>query len=129
MPLSSAQNTELARSLDMLSLKVKNEIRDALPQIADEKFVELAGEVHDAGDESVASMLEESHQILLERHLRELRRIDVARSRLAGGEIDRCTDCGGDIAYARLRVYPVATRCVRCQSLHENTYNEMTPKL
>jgi RNA polymerase-binding transcription factor DksA len=128
--LSSAQNTELARSLDLLSRKVKNEIRDALPQIADEKFVELAGEVHDAGDESVASMLEESHQILLERHLRELRRIDLARSRLAGGEIDRCTDCGGDIVYARLRVYPVATRCVRCQNLYEKTYNsEMTPKL
>ena len=130
MPLSSAQSIELSHSLDRLSARVKNEIREALPQIADEKFVELAGEVHDAGDESVASMLEESHQMLLERHLHELRRIDHARIRLAGGEIDRCTDCGGEIVYERLRVYPVATRCVRCQSLHEKTYNSyLTPKL
>ena len=130
MTLSATQNTELARSLDILTLQVKNRIREALPQIADEKFLELAGEVHDTGDESVANMLEESHQALLERHLRELQKIDVARTRLADGDIDRCIDCGGEILYERLRVYPVATRCIRCQTLHEKTYSsETTPKL
>ena len=130
MTLSSNQNIELARSLDRLTLKVKDKIRDTLPQIADEKFIELAGEVHDTGDESVASMLEESHQALLERHLRELQKIDIARTRLADGVIDRCVDCGGEIVYERLRVYPVAIRCVRCQTLHEKTYSsETTPKL
>ena len=130
MTLSATQSSEIARSLDRLTLKVKNKIRDALPQIADEKFLDLAGEVHDSGDESVANMLEESHQALLQRHLRELQTIDIARTRLADGVIDRCSDCGGEIVYARLRVYPVATRCVRCQTLHERTYSsETTPKL
>ena len=71
-----------------------------------ESFAELAGTVYDAGDESVATMIEELSHTHMERYARELRQIQKARKRLADGEINECVDCGDDIGYQRLRAYP-----------------------
>jgi len=128
--LTTAQNTEISNRLDSLGREVRDQIRETVPHMANERFTDLAGSVYDSGDESVASMLEEFNHTLLERYVRELRRIDTARTRLAGGEIDECVECGGDIGYKRLHVHPVATRCIHCQTRHEKTYvGEARPKL
>jgi DnaK suppressor protein len=131
MALTSAQNAELARCLDSLDDEVREKIRGTLPQLtAEQKHIDLSGMVHDPGDESVARLLEGLDHALLERSLRELREIDVARTRLANGEINRCLACGGEIGYERLRAFPAATRCIRCQTQHEKLYrSESTPKL
>lgn len=122
MALTPAQSSELSNRLDTLGKEVRHQIQATIPQMANERFTDLAGAVYDAGDESVASMLEEFSHTLLERYVRELRRIDTARKRLADGAIDECIECGGDIGYQRLHVHPVATRCIHCQTLHEKTY-------
>ena len=130
MALTSSQSSELSNQLDKLGKDVRHQILETVPQIADEKFTDLAGTVFDAGDEAVASMLEEFNHALLERYLRELRQIESARKRLAEGELDACVECGGDIGYERLHAHPVATRCIYCQTRHEKTYGgEATPKL
>ena len=130
MALTTAQNMEISNRLDSLGREVRDQIRETVPHMANERFTDLAGSVYDSGDESVASMLEEFNHTLLERYVRELRRIDTARTRLADGEIDECVECGGDIGYKRLHVHPVATRCIHCQTRHEKTYvGESRPKL
>jgi DnaK suppressor protein len=120
--LTSSQSAKFARRLDAQEKEVRDKIRESLPQLADEKYIELAGTVYDLGDEALASMLDEFQFTLLERYLRELRRIETARVRLADGEINSCVECGGEIGYRRLDVYPVATRCIHCQTLHEQKY-------
>jgi RNA polymerase-binding transcription factor DksA len=56
------------------------------------------------------------------RHIRELREIEAARSRMSEGGYGECERCGADIALERLRAFPAARRCVACQSQHEKTH-------
>src|SRR5262245_38143878 len=128
--LTTSQSSELSNRLDTLGKEVRHHIRETIPQIADQRAADLADTAYDAGDEAVASMLEEFSHTLLERYVRELRQIDTARRRLTEGEIDECVDCGGDIGYKRLHVHPVATRCIHCQTRYEKMYaGETSPRL
>jgi RNA polymerase-binding transcription factor DksA len=121
--LTSLQSSEIASRLDSFDRDIQNQIRAAGPQTERESFSDLAGTVYDAGDESVATMIEELSHTHMERYARELRQIQRARQRLADGEINECcTDCGDDIGYQRLRAYPIATRCIHCQTQHERTF-------
>ena len=130
MTLTTTQNTKLAGALDALERRVRDDTRATLLESGDQRHVELAGMVHDVGDESVANMLIDLDSTLVERHLQELREIEDARRRWADGSIDCCIECGGDIGYQRLLAHPIALRCVACQSQHEKTHaREGTPRL
>ena len=122
MPLTTNQSSEIQNRLETLSKDVQTHIRQALPQLSEQSFTDLAGTVYDAGDESVATMIEELSHAHLQRYMTELRQIERARKRLADGEIGECVDCGEDIGYKRLHVHPIATRCIHCQTQHEKTY-------
>ena len=122
MPLTSIESSEIASRLEMFDRDIQNQIRAAGPQLERESFTDLAGTVYDAGDESVATMIEELSHTHMERYARELRQIERARRRLAEGEINECVDCGDDIGYRRLQACPVATRCIYCQTQHERTF-------
>ena len=122
MPLTSLESSEIANRLEMFDREIQNQIRSAGPQLERESFTDLAGSVYDAGDESVATMIEELSHTHMERYARELRQVQAARKRLADREINECIDCGDDIGYQRLRAHPVATRCIHCQTQHEKTF-------
>jgi len=96
------------------------ELRDELEQFGNEKYLDLAGSVHDTGDEAAATELIDMQHALIQRHLFELREIEVARGRLAAGTIDECEDCGEPIGYKRLMANPVAVRCIGCQGRFES---------
>jgi DnaK suppressor protein len=49
----------------------------------------------------------------------ELAAIAQAQQRLAVGKYGLCSDCGGEIAYARLKLEPQAPRCIDCERLRE----------
>ena len=124
MTLTSSQNAKLAQYLQTLDREVRDKIRETMPQLADQKYLDLVGVVYDSGDEAAARTLEDFDHTLLEHYLRELRKIEDARARLAAGTIDRCVDCGGDIGYERLRVQPGAARCIECQTRHEKRHRD-----
>ena len=46
----------------------------------------------------------------------------AALARIENGDYGECVDCGSEIAHARLKAYPTATRCLACQEKHERTY-------
>ena len=130
MTLESSKSADIARELSALEKRVRSDIQAALRQSGDQKYIALAGIVHDLGDEAVANELIEIDDAIVERHVQELRAIEAARRRLADGSIDRCIECGGDVGYERLLAYPVAVRCVVCQGQHEKTYaHEATPRM
>ena len=114
--------------------KMESDISDdmlaALRRSGDKQYIDLAGEVHDRGDESVADELIAVENALTERHVRELREIKAAQQRLAAGKIEQCADCGDEIGFERLLANPVARRCIECQQRHDRTYaHENTPRL
>lgn len=91
---------------------------------------EVAGEVLDTGDASVAMLLTDIDHTMAERHVTELHAIDRALTRLHDREFGLCSDCEGEIGYARLKAFPTATRCTACQTIRERTYaHTATPTL
>ena len=56
---------------------------------------------------------------MLSRRARELKQIDQALAGIEAGRYGLCQECGEEIALARLKALPFATRCVACQSALE----------
>ena len=54
-----------------------------------------------------------------EREVDELVMIDAALARIEAGHYGECTDCGVDIAVARLHASPESARCIACQEKAE----------
>lgn len=72
---------------------------DSRAQVASERSLEFAIEEHETAHlNAIASALE----------------------RMDAGTYGECTDCGKDIAPARLQATPEAARCVHCQEAVEN---------
>jgi RNA polymerase-binding transcription factor DksA len=53
---------------------------------------------------------------------RALAEVDAALGRMAFGEYGICQSCGGDIAFARLEIVPMAALCMSCQRLTETSH-------
>jgi len=122
MALTVEQRSELER---IIAARYKNlvvEIREEVDRSREETFGAVAGPVTDTGDEAVADLLSDLDTAEVSRDLTELRDLEAARERLAAGTYGECIGCGGEITYQRLLAYPVAKRCLECQTVHEKTY-------
>jgi len=122
MPLNRRETIELANAIEERRAALAAEIRREVAHARDEPFAEVAGAVHDTGDEALADLVADVDNAEVTRDLAELRELGAARARLADGTYGVCGDCGGDIPLARLRAQPAALRCIACQERHEKTY-------
>lgn len=107
-------------------------IHDELLATQREEFVELAGQVHDSGDESIAELLIGIDLAGRQRELEEMQDVEAALERIAAGSFGECMDCGDDINRSRLDAYPTAKRCLRCQTHYETMQRagrDATPSL
>jgi DnaK suppressor protein len=120
--LDKMQETHLKRRLLERRELLRGEIREALQSSSEERHRELAGTVHDAGDDSVADLLVDVNLKGMDRDGRELVAIGAALDRMARKTYDVCMDCGADIGYARLEAQPAAARCIDCEKRHEQRY-------
>lgn len=128
--LKKSHAAALTTAFEALDRKLRDELRDELKQSGNDRFVDLAGSVHDEGDEAVAEELIDIENALIQRHVQKLRDLEDARKRLEGGTIDECIECGGEIGYKRLLAYPSALRCVQCQEVFDRTHmHEARPRL
>jgi len=73
-------------------------------------------------DDAVADAAAAMDVALVIRESRELQEIEAALARIADGSYGLCADCGDEIARARLKAYPMATRCLPCQEKRERSY-------
>lgn len=122
MALTPQQNRELRSLIDERRRALVDELRDDARRTRAERFGEIAGEVPDSGDESVAALFADLDQAEWGRDIDELRGLDAARERIAHGAYGVCVECGRDIDVERLRAAPAAIRCIDCQSRHEKTF-------
>lgn len=86
--------------------------------------VDMAAE-HDvrASDARAQATTEISEEFAMNEHeTAELGAIDAALERLAQGLYGQCCDCGIDIPAARLEAWPVALRCIACQTAAEKSH-------
>lgn len=95
------------------------EIHGELLRSENERYIELAGSVHDVAEESVADLLSYVGLRSVDRLVQEAQDIEAALLRIADGGYGACTDCGESIGYQRLSVYPTAKRCRPCQQRYE----------
>src|SRR5512145_1493118 len=114
-PLTSAERSALESRLRERQRTLRGEIRAHLKGTGDSGVVGLSSvpaETDDwgVGDELAARDIAETRQLLS-----ELRDVEAALARMNAGTWGECVDCGDAIAPGRLRAYPAATRCIRCQ--------------
>ena len=117
--LTSDQLDSIRMQLDERHKKLREEIRQELLRSDEERYIDIAGEVHDAGEESVADMLADLNVAMIDRQVNEIKLIEAAQLRIATGKYGICVDCEEDIDVARLLNTPYAERCVNCQSRYE----------
>lgn len=120
--LDDRQIDALRGQLEARREELRTEIRTELAESEDEHYAELAGSVHDTGEESLADLLSDVNLAVIDNHVREVREIELALSRVREGSYGVCDECGGDIAVERLQAYPTATRCIDCQRKIEASY-------
>ena len=120
--LTPEQVRELEQQLRERREYLRGEIRDELQRMEDEHYSDLAGSVHDSGDESVADMLSDLQYGLVDRQVEEMREIEVALQRIREGRYGHCRVCDEPIEVARLRAQPAATRCLEHQAEYERNH-------
>jgi DnaK suppressor protein len=126
MPLNQKQVEEFRGLIDQRRRALLAEIDEDTERARDEPYSELAGEAPDAGDASVATLFSDLDQADLNRDVSEVRALDAATERIEQGSYGQCQDCGSDIGEGRLRAFPAAMRCVKCQERYEKTFS--TPR-
>jgi RNA polymerase-binding protein DksA len=122
MPLTQEQTQELHAAVERRRAALRTEIGQDLDKVRADRLEDLAGASPDPADESVASLISDLDQADTSRDLSELRGLDTAHERIADGSYGICIECGGDIAFERLRANPAAERCIRCQTQYEKTH-------
>lgn len=120
--LTEQQINDLNKRLRNDFMKLREVIRQELLNSDNEQYNELAGQVHDVVDESIADLLVDVNLAVIDQHVREVEDIEAALIRVSRGEYGSCIDCGDTIPYERLQVYPVAKRCRICQTRYEQTH-------
>ena len=108
--------------MDKRHHELREVVRRELLASDKQHFIDLAGEVHDLEEASVADLLADLDLAIVDMHIEEIRDIDAALMRIAGGAYGVCVDCGEDIAIDRLRAYPTAKRCRPCQTRYEGSH-------
>ncbi len=129
--LSEKQLQDFAQRLRSRREELREIIHRELADSRQEDYSELAGMVHDAGDESFAELLRGINLTNRARELEEIRDVEAALERIKNGIYGTCVDCNDSIALERLDAYPTAKRCINCQSRHENRRGgrDATPSL
>lgn len=128
--LTATQKQQVAEALVTRKSALCSEIQEELKRSGHEQFADLAGEVTDAGDASVADMLVDKNIAVVARQVEELTQVESAQKRIADADFGNCVECGAEIGFNRLVAVPYATRCVACQENHEKMYaHEATPNL
>ncbi len=120
--LTNDQIHDFKKILDDRFFELREEIRRELLESEDQHYIDLAGQVYDRGDASVADLLVDLQLASLDRHTEEIRDIDAALMRITAGNYGVCIDCEVSIEADRLKAYPTAKRCQPCQARYENLH-------
>lgn len=117
--LSAADIERLRTRLTEEYTALRAELAGELARSTDARYVKLAGQVHDRGDEAVADLLEDLELAGIDRHVWRIRQLEAALEAIGSGHYGLCRACRAPIGLARLQVDPAVPRCIDCQTLVE----------
>ncbi|MGY6276001.1 TraR/DksA family transcriptional regulator [Methylomonas sp. MgM2] len=128
--LNEKQINKFKKKLNDRLIALRLEISEELTRSEEEQYAELAGQVHDTGDEALADLLVDIELAAVDRLIQEIRDIETALTRIAEGRYGECCDCADAIPIERLQACPTARRCLICQESHDRTFVQCgKPKL
>lgn len=122
MALGADELKALERALNARAKVLRGEVSEKLGEAADDAGGMNAG--GDYGDQAFSSGESTLDLAEAQRDIRELAGIDAALAALADGSYGFCAACGQDIPDERLRVQPLALRCIHCQERAERDRGE-----
>lgn len=122
--LTEQQRLDLKQRLRQRLIELRKDVREGLLKLEEEQYIELAGRVHDAEEESVADLLADVNLAVVDLHVNEIRDVEFALARIDTEAYGVCSDCERTIDYARLQVQPTARRCHDCQTRYERSYSQ-----
>jgi RNA polymerase-binding protein DksA len=117
--LPAAEVEHLRKRLRNEHAQLRREVADELARSEQGRYLELAGRIHDRGDEAVADLLEDLQIVALDRHVHRVRLVEAALAAIDQGRYGLCRACGVQIGSARLEAEPAAERCIDCQTAVE----------
>ena len=77
--LSEDQLAQLKQALQQHYLELQEDVRGELERSGDQRYIDLAGKVGDAGDDSVADMLVDIDTAIVDRQVQEMREIEILK--------------------------------------------------
>ncbi len=118
--LSAKEVEHLRQRLRDEHAQLRSEVAGELARSEEGRYLDLAGQVHDRGDEAVADLFEDLEIVALDRHVHRVRLIETALAAIDQGRFGQCRVCGEQIGSARLNAEPAAERCIGCQTALES---------
>ncbi len=106
---------------------LRGEVSQVLRQSAHPQSLQFANHFAETDDEAVAGLALATEIAEVERDLRELSALGLAKRRLTRGDYGTCVDCGEPIPYNRLHAQPAAARCIGCQECAERAKGTRAP--
>ena len=126
--LTRAQRDELKKLLVSRHEALKEEVHQEREQ-ADTNAETLSEELDKPdGDAASATADADFNLAMMSRDIVEVRDIEAALDRMSQGEYGECIDCGEQIGFARLKAYPTAKRCIKCQTRDERDHGNGVPR-
>lgn len=122
-PLSSSDLELLAASLRARRAATGGAVHDRLHRhgLTTHEDAALPNRREDTDDDAAADTAARMDIAAVARAADEIESLDGALQRIADGDYGLCSECGEDIARARLFANPAATRCAECQQFVERT--------
>lgn len=108
------QLMQLKAALQKRYLELQHEIRDELAHTQDISAEELTEYLNNIPDDIDTA--------LIDRQINEMRELEMSMRYFSELDFGDCIDCGNEIGFERLLVYPSAQRCVDCQSRFEEAF-------
>jgi RNA polymerase-binding protein DksA len=129
MSLNASEIAKIEALLQSRLAAVNESVRDHAAKISREGVLERGGS--DRGDESNQELETSLNLTQVGREVNEAELLNQALERLKQPDFDTCIDCGGTIGSERLLANPIAKRCLDCQNVRENDFDERdsTPSL
>lgn len=109
----------LKTTLERRRSELVHDVRDKIRDVRSDGITERG--VLDTAESSEVDTQDDIEFALIQLKAEALNKVDAALHRIDDGTYGDCSDCGAEIAEARLRALPFAVRCRDCEDVREVT--------
>ena len=110
---------DLKATLESRRSELAHDVHDKIRDVRSDGITERG--VLDTAESSEVDTQDDIELALIQLKAEALNKIDAALHRIDEGTYGDCSDCGAEIAEARLRALPFAVRCRDCEDVREVT--------